>query len=197
MKRRLTVLLFCTLFFTGCDLREREIALEKKSSEIAQKEQELVLREQQLALKEEELNRRLQQADSSTMDSSLILFNEGDSTQPFNPAFAGNWSARMVCIQTSCAGSAIGDTKNEQWTISHQENAVIVQAYANNQLVRVYTGAMANNRLVMRAQQDSVAPPTVITAALQLKNPKQIEGTREIRRVNECQIVYKLELEKL
>lgn len=197
MIRHVPKLLFFLVLFSGCDLRSREIALDKKTAEINQKEQALLLREQQLLLKEEELNRRQQMLDSSLLDSTLLDSIAPDSMQPFNPAFEGTWAAKMVCTQTSCTGSAIGDTKNEQWTISNESNSVIVQAYANNKLVRVYTGAFTNNRLIMKAQQDSTSPPTVITATLQQKNQKQLEGIREIRRVDDCLIVYRLELEKL
>jgi len=43
----------------------------------------------------------------------------------------------MRCTETNCSGSAVGDTKNEQWEIGYQNGGIVAQAFSGNKLVRV------------------------------------------------------------
>ena len=61
----------------------------------------------------------------------------------------------MICTETNCPGSAVGDSKNEQWDISFQDNAIIATAISNNQMVRVYTGHYFGNSIRLTVQKDS------------------------------------------
>jgi hypothetical protein len=102
--------LFLVMSFTasGCGMRERELKLDQKMSEINQKEQELLLKEKSLQLKEEELAKKEELLDSSSrspVDTFLVQ----------HPQLPGKWNVTMRCTETTCPGSAVGDTKNEQW----------------------------------------------------------------------------------
>ncbi len=191
MKLIYLMLLYFSICSSGCGLRERETALEKRENEINQKEQQLLLLEKQLALKEEALTEREKNidtlppqvfvADSALLDTTII----------------GGWSVNMRCTETTCEGSAVGDTKNEVWTIEYQNKAVIVKAMADKKLVRTYTGTYKENGLQLTAQQEPAAPANKITVNLELKSPDGMEGIREIRRPEECRIVYAVTLKKI
>lgn len=178
------------LISSGCGLRQREEALEKKENEINQKEQRLLLREKELQLKEEELAQR-----QRVMDSTQNQFLTNDSAV-INPQIIGNWSVTMRCTATTCEGSAIGDTKNETWQIYYQDQNVIIKAFADNKLVRTYTGVHTDRNIQLVAQQDETMPQAKMTVQLNLKTANEMDGTREIVRANNCQIVYALTLRK-
>lgn len=180
----------CCLLGSGCGLREREDALEKRENEINQKEQRLLLLEKELQLKAEEL------AQQQSVDSSEWHYGAKDSAV-INRQLIGNWTVTMVCTKTTCEGSAVGDTKNEVWEIYYVDQNVIVQAKADNKLVRTYTGVYVDNSLQLTAQQQSEAPDTKITVKLTPKSNIELEGTREITRADVCQIVYALTLKKV
>jgi hypothetical protein len=183
--------ILCCLVSSGCGLREREDALTIKENEINQKEQRLLLLEKQLQLKEQEL--LLQQ---QNMDSTNQLYGASDSVT-INRQIIGNWAVNMVCTVTTCEGSAVGDTKNEIWEIYYVDQNVIVQAKADNKLVRTYSGVYADNTLQLTAQQQPEAPDTKITVKLTPKANLEMEGTREITRADVCHIVYALTLKKV
>ena len=185
---KITALLPLFLLVVGCQNQERELRLQKKEVELAHREQEVVLREKALTLREQ-ANQKAQQAVDSARglplaDSALVR------------SLAGTWVTRMNCIETDCPGSAIGDSKNEQWTFSTEQGNVLVQATANNKIVRVYTGQLQGSELLLTAlhQAGETLPDAAITAQLQLTTDKRLEGRREINRPDNCQIVYALTL---
>lgn len=181
------VVLFFSIY--GCGLRERENAIEKRENEVNQKEQQLLLQEKQLQLKEEELAQREKYIDSTQNEVVADSF-------AINPKIIGNWAVSMRCTATTCEGSAVGDTKNEQWEIAFQDQNVIVKAKADNKLVRVYSGVFKENSLQLTAQHEPEAPNTKIMVKLTFKNDSELEGTREIHRDELCQIVYAMTLKK-
>lgn len=177
------------LFSSGCDFRKRENELQQKEASVRQKEQELSLKEKTLQLKEQELIKR-----ELRLDSTL----KTDTTNLYNPALVGIWSVKMVCTETTCSGSAIGDTKSEQWNIFYQAGHIIAKAMVGGKLVRVYTGLFTGNTIELSEEQDStlVQPSTKMIVHLRFINETSMEGQREIARGNDCKIVYALELEK-
>src|SRR4051812_11562762 len=115
------MILFMAVFFmvAACDTRRKELALERKQAELNQKEQQLLLKEKTLEFREEELSRKEKKMDSAALaDTSFIN----------NPDLPGSWLVRMTCIETTCPGSAVGDTRTEQWLISYENNHVIAKA---------------------------------------------------------------------
>jgi hypothetical protein len=175
------------LLLAGCQNQEREQRLQKKEAELAHREQELLLREKALTLREQ-ANQKAQQAVDSVRglplaDSALVRL-------------AGTWATRMNCIETDCAGSAIGDSKNEQWDFSTEQGRVLVRASVGNKVVRVYTGQLQGSELQLTAQhqEGETLPDAIITAQLQLTADQRLDGRREINRPDNCRIVYALTL---
>ena len=173
----------------GCDLRERETALEQREASLNEREQQLLLKEKSLQLKEEELLKRQQQ-----MDSTAIT----DTTAQYNAALTGTWAVQMTCTETTCDGSAVGDTKTETWELSYQDRNVIAKASVNNELVRVYSGTYTGTTLeLVETMQGSTQPAVKIVARLQLVNDNELTGQRVIERTSEnCRIVYAMTMNK-
>lgn len=181
----LSLLLFLVL--PGCGLRERETSVQNKLQELARKEQELAQREEALRLKEEALTKKQQQIDSTQTDSAAI-----------NTNITGLWNVRMVCVETTCSGSAIGDTKSETWDIFYQNSQVVAKAMTDNTVVRTYVGAYSNNLLELRenVEVSPNTPATEIIVRLTLLNNNSLEGQRQIIRSGDCRIVYSVQLDK-
>lgn len=195
MKGIFFLYLLITFFISGCGIRERERVVQQKEAELTQKEQELLLKEKTLQLKEEELLVKQQQLDSTKQqqpDSTNI-----DTTFIYNHDIVGNWSVNMTGIETTCPGSAVGDTKSETWEFSYQNNSIIAKAMSDGKLVRVYTGAYKNNLLELTedVEHSPTSSETKMLVRLTLLNEKSMEGQREIIRPD-CKIVYSLQLNK-
>ena len=181
----LSLIILCTIT-NGCGLRQREEQLKKKEAELNQKEQELLLREKTLEIKEKEDSLKTSQVDSTI---------QSDTSALYNPAIIGIWNVKMTCTETSCSGSAVGDTRTEQWNISFESNAVIVKAMADDKLIRTYIGSPNNSRLELKDQQiDSSSTKMVVR--LRLIDKTTMDGVREILRENNCKVVYNLEMNK-
>ncbi len=187
MKCILLLTLFTLFLLPGCGIREREKSLQEKETELARREQDLTVREEALRVKEQALAQREQKLDSTRQDSAF-----------FNPNIMGIWNVKMVCIETTCPGSAIGDTRSETWDISYQGDQIIAKAMADNTLVRTYAGTYNDNWLQLRENValSPNAPATEMVVRLSLLNENTLEGQREIIRSGDCRIVYSLQLEK-
>lgn len=188
MKCIICLFFLSTLLISGCGIRERESSVQNKETALAQKEQELSLKEKTLRLKEEALAKREQQMDSTQQDSASF----------YNPKIIGLWAAKMVCVETSCPGSALGDTKSEIWDISYQGNLVVAKAMTDDIVVRTYAGTYMNNFLELTENVDLSpnAPATRIVVRLALRDENTMEGKREIIRSGDCRIIYSLQLNK-
>lgn len=187
------IFLFLVVSFvtSGCGLRERELELEKRLNEVNLKEQELLLKEKSLQLKEEELAKKEKLLDSS-------FKNPVDSFFTQHPQIPGKWNVTMRCTETTCPGSAVGDTKNEQWEISYQNNQIVAKAYSDNKLVRVYSGGNNGSTVELSTEPDNPDPllSTKMIVRLQEIKETEIRGQREIIRGDNCHIIYSLELKK-
>lgn len=177
------------ILFSGCNLREREATLKKKEDAINEKEQLLLLKEKTLQLREEELTKRQQRL------ASTAFF---DTTAKVNPNLVGTWAVQMSCTETTCQGSAVGDTKTETWELNYQDKNVIAKAKVNDELVRVYSGRYNGTTLdLVETYNETVAPVTKMAVHLRLTSNTKLEGQREIERLNEaCKIVYVMTMEK-
>ncbi|HVK96300.1 MAG TPA: hypothetical protein VM368_00715, partial [Flavisolibacter sp.] len=114
------------------------------------------------------------------------------------PVLVGRWTAQMVCTETTCPGSAVGDSKTETWDIQYINNKVIAKAQSGEQLVRVYTGIYTGNTLELVENNESTGtqPATKMVVQLRIVNPRSMEGQREIIREGNCKILYSLQLTK-
>jgi hypothetical protein len=182
----LTIVFLCS----GCDLKAREEALQKKEAELAQKEQELTVKEKSLQVREEELMQMKQQLDS--------VKTKKDTEVVYNQQLVGQWNVKMTCTETTCPGSAVGDTKTETWDINYENNLIVAKAMANNKLVRVYTGSYDSTNLMLSEDVGNTPsePSAKLTIRLNLTDANTMEGQREIVRENDCRIVYGLQLSK-
>ena len=179
------------LFVSSCGLRERELELTKKIEEVNQREQNLSLMEKTLQLKEEELSKREMLLDSS---SKMLA----DTTLAQHPQLPGTWNVTMRCTETTCAGSAVGDIKNEQWQISYQNQDIVAQAFSDSKLVRVYTGSNTQSTVELSTKPDNSDPSLSTKMIVRLHDIKETEirGQREIIRPDNCHIIYALDLKK-
>lgn len=186
----LTLSLFVILFLgLGCNLSQKEEELQKKEAALNQKDQELLLKEKTLQIKEQELLEQEKKRDSTRYADTILD----------HLAFTGTWSVKMTCTETTCTGSAVGDTKVEQWAFSKEMNTIIVQATAANKLVRTYTGKFTGNNTILLTdarQNTDTLSSTRMEVRLQLTNETTMEGQREINRDNTCKVIYALQLEK-
>lgn len=182
------MLLVLIVTCSGCDFRERENAIRQKEAALAQKEQELTVREKTLQLREDMLLKKQQQMDSVAKDTALI----------FDPGIVGKWNVKMTCTETTCPGSAIGDTKSETWDFSYQANSIVVKAKTGEKLERIYTGTYKNDIIQLNENVDvpTSEPVTKIIVKLTKSSPTAMEGQREIIREGTCKIVYALQLSK-
>ena len=177
--------------FSGCSLRQRENELDKKLNDLHQREQQLSLKEQSLDFREQQLNDREKLLDSTKRK------NSNDSLYIQHQQLPGTWSVRMQCTETDCPGSAVGDTKNEQWEFKFQDNNVVASAISNNQLVRVYTGTYNGDLLKLTVQDDTTDTNSArMVVRLQDVKDKEMEGEREIIQASGCRILYALQLKK-
>lgn len=192
MKRAIVIVGVLVLFVSSaCTTRKKEQELEKKQAELNQKEQELLLKERTLQLKETELVKRENTLDSVAVEDTIAFKN--------NPDLIGSWQVKMTCVETTCAGSAVGDTKIEQWNIEYQGDHIIAKATAGEKLVRVYSGIASSNRLELIEHKDSTSMTydTRMVVRLRMTDKKILEGQREIIRKDDCKILYSLRMDKL
>lgn len=185
------MLLTVFIVLPGCDMNDKQKKLLEKEAELSQKEHDLLLMEKALQLKEEELEKREQLLDSTSKSVT-------DTLSSIHPLIPGIWNVTMRCTETTCSGSAVGDTRKEQWEISFQKNTVIAKTISDKTLVRVYSGSYVGGTFELYAQQDNVSPELAakIVVRLQKTKPNEMAGQREIIRLKDCRIVYSLELSK-
>lgn len=178
------------LWLASCNTENQKQALRKREMALEQREQQLQAREQELSLREAAFAAKVQAADST---------RTADTLQTAPAALTGTWNVQMTCTETSCAGSAIGDVKTEQWQLTNENNTLVARATAKGQLVRVYTGTYHNGAIELSEERASAADPALAQMVVRLKpvSPTRMEGQREIIRENDCRILYALQLEAL
>lgn len=188
MKRTILICLAFLLVLTGCDIEQREKEVERRTQELRQKAEELQARETALSMKEEELARMARSIDSTRQDSSFI----------YDPRLIGLWSVRMTCTETTCPGSAVGDTRTEEWELSYQGHHIQAKALVSDTLTRVYQGIYTGNTLELVEERAGppTQPATRMIVRLRLVNASTMEGQREIVREGDCKIIYALQMDK-
>lgn len=187
----LLILSMGILLITGCGQQEREQNLVSREKQVREQQQELILKANQLALKEKQLEEK-----EKHLDSALI---GQDSIAAAFPKLAGTWNVNMICSQATCAGSAVGDTKNEQWVFSLQGSSIIAQAYTKKVLSRVYIGKYRDGLLQLTAQAADATIESNIQMNVFLRpiaDSTSMSGKRNITRPD-CQIVYNMNMKKL
>lgn len=172
---------------TSCNFQEKENQLKAKEMELNKREQELAIREAALISKEEKLKLQEQLIDSAQ--------KTWDSVGIYNEVLIGDWAVTMNCTETSCEGSAIGDTKTEQWSIFYENNQVTVKSFFKKKLLRIYKGIYYNNTLKLTEENNTTDAQITIELAFDAKDTKKMKGTRTIIQPT-CKIVYSLDVSK-
>lgn len=179
------------MWLPSCQIQKREEQLKQKESELRLWEQKLLLKEDSLRIKAAELAKN-----ENLLDTTKI--NTIDSLSALHSNVAGMWNVSMKCIEATCSGSAVGDTKKEQWQITIENNTIIAKAMSDNKLLRIYSGSFVGNAFELSAQQENV--PAQLGAKmfvrLQQNAENEMSGQREISRPEDCRIVYALELNR-
>lgn len=191
MKPHLAILLLITsLFFSGCNFKEREDKLKKKSDELKQKEEQLLSWENNLKLKEDSINLILTLRDSTISK---------DSIEPLPAALAGQWTTKRIVTQTNCSGWALGDAITDTWELSSQDSTVVIKTITSGQVTRVYMGNyFKNNRIKTSAQSDPQSEQTATGRSIELTDikDKKIKGTAIVTQPDGCHITYSIEMDK-
>lgn len=174
-------LLFLLSLLSSCGLEQRERELKAKEEALAKKEQQLDQRQQVIREKEAEMLRN---------DSSINTMAVQNDTLP------GVWDIQMTCTESSCPGSAVGDSKKERWDMSYQGQHLVARAFSGDQVVRIYTGIFTGNtiELLQDGTKDN-EDGTKMVIRLYFKGPSTLEGHREIIR-RDCRIMYSLKADK-
>lgn len=186
-KALLLLWLFCAI---GCKSEQRQNELNKRIAALDEKEQQLKLWEEELKVRESAIDARQQTQDSTAVADTL-------HTLPL--ALTGYWNVQMTCTEATCAGSAVGDVKNEQWELSNEANRLVARASTKGKLVRVYSGTYSNGVIELTEERVSTSSTEPAQMAVRLKpiSNNRMEGQREIIRENNCRIIYALQLEAL
>lgn len=192
MKRIIFLCLFFFVVLLGCGINSREHALQQKEELLRQKEEALILRESDLQKREEELALRLKELDTP-LDSTHT-----DTTARIDPNLLGGWNVEMTCTQTTCPGSAVGDTKNERWQISWDSTHIVSKAIVGDNVTRVYRGLYTGNtlELVEGMESTTAEPATKMVVRLTMTDSTTMEGQREIIREGDCRILYNVKMNK-
>jgi hypothetical protein len=192
MKYFFLISAFILLLLPACNSDDRKKALDQKEAELNRLERELQLKQQSLALKEEELAQK-----ERSIDSVSIKITR-DTLAGLHPGLPGLYNVTMRCTETTCPGSAVGDTKTEQWQLVFENNQVIVNAMSGKKLVRVYMGGYVGNTMELLAQTDTVTGLQTGNMVVRLQETREnrLRGMREITRQDNCRIIYDLDLEK-
>ncbi|WP_285011047.1 hypothetical protein [Pedobacter faecalis] len=110
----------------------------------------------------------------------------------YNPALIGRWRVSMKCTETNCDGSAVGDSKSEQWLISYTKESIMVQVLDKGKLSRTYTGVFTSRGLQL--EDPANVQTATITVAMLPPAAGKMEGKRFITQAD-CRIVYDVSAE--
>lgn len=184
------LLWMAAFFLLSCGQRQRDQQNTQLEQKLNEQRQELILKANQLALQEASLNARAKHLDSIQITS--------DTLTTALPKLAGTWNVNMICSQATCSGSAVGDTKNEQWEISFHGNTIMAEAYSKKVLSRVYVGDYSDGIIQLTAQM----PDSTVDNNFQINvffrpigDSLVMNGKRSIIRAD-CQIIYNLTMKK-
>lgn len=190
--RQFIYIVFLLLFFASCENSQKARLLDQKEKMLLEKEQHIVLQEQSLVLRESALALKEKKVDSA----SLKFIN--DSLAATRPDIRGIWLVKMICTETTCSTSAVGDTKTEQWEISQEQTLIIAKSTSNDKTGKIYSGKYIGETIELAALQDSseAGRSTKMIVRLQPTKENEMEGQRQIIRSDDCQIIYAMQLKK-
>lgn len=175
----------------SCGFEERKKALDAREVSLNEKEQNLLIKEKMLLQLEDSIKLSIAQQDSLALSLKTLGLPLPDSLQ-------GTWNINMLCTQTNCSGSAVGDTRKESWTFSGGDSTgVYVKAMQGENLVRVYTGIFDGSGFVLSTPNVAGdANATTMNVKLSINTPDKMNGTRIIQQADGCTITYKIDADR-
>jgi len=189
LKSHLISFIIIISFLIACGNSEGSDQLKLRELKVTQKEEELKIFEQKLISRDIGLSSREELLDS--------LEHISDTTGIYNSKLIGNWTAIMKCTETSCEGSALGDTKTERWNIAYHNKRVVIKAMSNNTITRVYIGVYTETGLSLQSRQQEGDVLNSMNIQLKQISDEKMEGIREINQGGNCKIIYSVGLSKI
>lgn len=177
---------------SSCGFEERKKALDARETSLKEREQNLLVKEKMLLQLEDSIKLSIAQQDSMT----LSLKNTG---LPLPDSLQATWNVNMLCTQTNCSGSAVGDTRKESWTFTGGDSTgVYVKAMQGENLVRVYSGIFDGSGFVLSTPNVSGdVNATTMNVKLTINSPDKLSGTRIIQQADGCTITYKVDADRV
>lgn len=178
--------LFVAILFAACTSKEREDNLKSR-------EQDLLEKEKQFAMKEADY-----QALLKLRDSLLFTIKDTPVLLILPETIAGQWSSKVVCIESACPDYVVGDQRTDIWEFGSDSDQVIVKNINNNNLIRVYTGSYDGAEIKLGFKTDSAAAKQVEMQVLlnDIKENK-IRGTRSVTVDNKCNAKFSVDLDRV
>lgn len=178
--------LIMSLVFISCD------DLQKREQELIIRENDLNRREQLFKEKEAEYYSLLKERDSILSQDSIVKINRW----PDN--LLGQWSSRIVCVETNCNDYVVGDTRNDTWEFVQDSAQLHVNVYSKSGLIRVYDGKYIDNQITLRYATDTTAQKFVeMKVYLNEIDSQKISGFRTVSVNNQCSAKFTVELNKV
>lgn len=176
----------------SCGFEERKQALDARETSLKEREQNLLVKEKMLLQLEDSIKLSIAKQDSLTLSLKNIGLPLPDSLQ-------GTWNVNMLCTQTNCSGSAVGDTRKESWTFTGGDSTgVYVKAMQGENLVRVYSGIFDGSGFVLSTPNVSgEVNATTMNVKLNVNTPDKLSGTRIIQQADGCTITYKIDADRV
>lgn len=185
--KRRNFLLVILIFFSACQNNRQEVALQ-------QRENALLEKEKQFALRENEYKALVRFRDS-------VLQVSGHDTAISNiwpAAIAGQWSSKVICVESGCQDYVVGDQRTDTWEFSTDSTELLTKVISNNRLVRVYTATYDGSQIRMQFQTDSSAGRMVkMEVVLADIGEKKIRGSRLISIDDKCSARFTVELDRV
>jgi hypothetical protein len=141
--------------------------------------------------------------------------NGGSSNAPYNPYYqqpesngksadlftkefqasdiVGSWNVSMNCLSSDCDGWPAGNIYTENWNINFVNGEITVVVSGNvitetGTTSKSYKGQIQDNKLNLITQ----SPGLKCTVVLDVINPNNMEGSREVLKSTPCAIRYSL-----
>ncbi len=177
---------------SSCGFEERKKALDARETALKEREQNLLVKQKMLLQLEDSIKLSIAQQDSLTISLKNIGLPLPDSLQ-------GTWNVNMLCTQTNCSGSAVGDTRKESWTFSGGDSTgVYVKAMQGENLVRVYSGIFDGSGFVLSTPNVAgEVNATTMNVKLNINTRDKLSGSRIIQQADGCTITYKIDADRV
>lgn len=180
-------LLIILILFSACQNNRQEVAMQQRENALLEKEKQIALRENEY------------KALARFRDSVLqVRGNDTAVTSAWPPAIAGQWSSKVICVESGCQDYVVGDQRTDTWEFSTDSIQLLTKVISNNRLVRVYTAAYDGSQIRMHFQTDSSAGRLVkMEVVLTDIGEKKIRGNRIISIDDKCSARFTVELDRV